>query len=62
MERLKKCPECGSTDIKQGKQTSYAKMYPINTKIYIGGSDIIADICSNCGCIISMKVKNPEKI
>lgn len=37
-------------------------MYPINAKLYIGGSEIIADVCSKCGYIISARVKNPEKI
>lgn len=56
------CPECGSKEIKQGKQTSYARMYPIDMLILRNGSEIIADICSNCGYIISMRVKDPEKI
>jgi predicted RNA-binding Zn-ribbon protein involved in translation (DUF1610 family) len=56
------CPVCGAAEIKQGKQKGiYARMYPINSKLNIGGSDIIADICTNCGNIISMRVARPEK-
>lgn len=62
MNKLKECPECGSKEIKQGKLFGEAKMYPINAKLYIGGSEIIADICSKFGYIISGKVKNPEEI
>lgn len=60
--RIKECPECGCREIKQGKQVGEARMFPLNTKVYLGGSDIIADICSKCGYIISMKVKNPDKL
>ena len=65
MENSKQCPVCGSKEIKQGKQHGeYARMYPINAKksdFFIGGSDIISDICTECGHILSMKVAKPEK-
>jgi len=62
MENLKECSVCGSKEIRQGKQKGqYARMYPIKSIFFIGGSDIIASICSDCGYILSMKVEKPEK-
>jgi len=57
---LKQCPICGSTEIKQGKQVAHARMMPMD-KIFATGSDVIADICTDCGHILSMRVAKPEK-
>lgn len=57
MENLK-CPLCGSKEIGQGKQ-GQSRMIPMN-KFWTTGSEIIADICTNCGHILSMKVRRPE--
>lgn len=54
------CPMCGSKKIGKGKFCGYAKIMPAN-KIISNGSEVIADICTNCGYILSMSVKNPEK-
>ena len=62
MDKLKECPECGCKDIKKGKLSGFANIRPVNSNLGIGGSEIIADICSKCGYIISMKVKNPENV
>lgn len=56
----KLCPICGSSEIGQGKQTAQGKMMPVDNALSFG-SVVIADICTNCGHILSMKVVNPEK-
>lgn len=61
LSELAECPICGSKEIKEGKQSGYARMYPINSFLNIGGSNIIARICTDCGHILSMRVEKPEK-
>ncbi|MCT4606218.1 MAG: transcription initiation factor TFIIIB [Marinisporobacter sp.] len=56
----KECPVCGSKDIGKGKQYAQGKMFPIDNLISLG-SEVIAEICTNCGHILSMKVTKPEK-
>jgi len=56
----KSCPICGSSEIGQGKQTAQGKMMPVDNVLSLG-SVVIADICTNCGHILSMKVANLEK-
>lgn len=54
-----KCPKCGSTEIGQGKFSGYAKMGPM--KFWKGDySSVIAQVCTECGHIISMRVKKPQ--
>ena len=60
MEDIKKCPICGCEEIGQGKQNYQGSMLPMNN-IFSRGSVVIADICTKCGHILSMRVKNPEK-
>lgn len=55
-----KCPVCGSTAIGKGKLSGYASMQPAD-KFFSMGSEIIAEICTECGHVISLKVQNPEK-
>lgn len=56
----KLCPVCGSNKIGLGRHTAQGAMYPIG-KIFASGSEVIAEICTDCGHILSMKVKHPEK-
>lgn len=56
----KLCPICGSNKIGLGKHTAQGRMYPID-KVFSSGSEVIAEICTECGHILSMKVKQPEK-
>ena len=56
------CPKCGCRQIGQGKQVTWAKMIPINNSTMSFGSNIIADICTNCGYIIEMRVEKPNRI
>jgi predicted RNA-binding Zn-ribbon protein involved in translation (DUF1610 family) len=60
VEDKKECPICGCSEIGQGKQMAQAKMMPIN-KFFSSGSVVIADICTSCGHILSMRVAEPEK-
>lgn len=60
MEKSKECPMCGSKEIGQGKLSGYAAMLPINT-FFTTGSEIVAEICTHCGYILSMRVEKPEK-
>ena len=55
------CPKCGCREIGQGKQVAWAKMIPINNLTMSFGSNIIADICTNCGYIIEMRVEKPNR-
>jgi len=55
-----KCPNCGNTEIGQGKLSGHAALVPVG-KILSMGSPIIADVCTNCGLVLQMKVKHPEK-
>lgn len=55
-----KCPECGSSEIEKGKLSGYAAMRPEH-KLMSFGSAVIADVCTDCGEIISMKVEKPEQ-
>lgn len=61
MEENKECPKCNSREIGQGKQIHQGKMLPIDNITLIGGSNIISDICTNCGHILDMRVEKPEK-
>lgn len=53
-----KCEKCGSSDIGQGTLDGYAAMQSKNSLL---GSGIIAYICTDCGEILSMKVRDPKK-
>lgn len=58
MENNKKCPICGCEEIGEGIQCAQGSMFPVKG---IFGSQVIAQICTKCGYILSMRVKNPEK-
>lgn len=60
MDDMVKCPVCGSIKIGKGKLSGYATMQPVD-KFFSRGSDVIAEICTECGHIISLKVQDPEK-
>ena len=56
---IEKCPECGSRQIGQGVFSGYANIAVKGSAF--SSSKVIADICSNCGLVISMHVDRPEK-
>lgn len=53
----KECPEGGCTEIGEGILNTALR--PINA--IITSSQVIAEVCSNCGYILNMKVSKPEK-
>ncbi len=55
-----RCPDCGNNQMGKGKLSGYAALTPVG-KIFSLGSTIIADVCTNCGTIVRMKVEKPEK-
>lgn len=55
-----RCPNCGNDKIGKGKLSGYATLTPVG-KILSMGSAIIADVCTECGTIIRMKVEKPWK-
>lgn len=60
MEHEIKCPECGSTEIGKGNLDGYALLRPAD-KMFSLGSPIIVELCTNCGLVINLRVKKPEK-
>lgn len=55
------CPKCGCREIGKGKQVGSARMMPADDLGLSFGSNIIADICTQCGYIIEMRVEKPKK-
>lgn len=53
------CPECGSKEIGKGYQSGYANMI-VKGRMF-SSSPVEADICSECGLIISFRVRRPKK-
>jgi transcription elongation factor Elf1 len=58
MEQLK-CSDCGSNDVGQGIMRYEGKIQPVS-KTFSSGSNVMVDICTNCGLILKMKVEKPE--
>lgn len=59
-EENKECPICGCTEIGEGILSGYATMRPAN-KYLSFGSNVLADVCTKCGHILSFRVADPEK-
>jgi hypothetical protein len=60
MEDSKKCPICECEEIGKGRIMG-AGLFPLTLNPFKMGSEILADICINCGYVLSMRVKNPKK-
>ncbi|WHY84691.1 transcription initiation factor TFIIIB [Neobacillus novalis] len=58
MEIDKLCPMCGGSEIGKGRTIGQGGMVPI--KSLMKGSMVYADICTECGHILSMRVEKPE--
>jgi len=58
-ENSRVCPKCNSTELGEGILRGYAAMMPIGRLSWMG-SPILATICTHCGHINDMKVKDPE--
>lgn len=54
------CPKCNSTELGEGILTGHAALMP-KGKVFSMGSPILATVCTRCGHIVDMKVKDPEK-
>lgn len=61
MEKNRKCPVCGCSEIGQGILTGYASKAPVKGGLFQSGSAISAEICTSCGNILSMRVEKPEQ-
>lgn len=59
---IKKCMVCGNEKIKKGKLHGVASLQPLNSRVGIGGSELIVSFCSECGEVLGIKVANPEKV
>jgi hypothetical protein len=60
MVKTERCPECGSRYIGEGSFSSgYAYLTPKGKAF--SSSKVKAEVCSNCGLIIKMRVDKPEK-
>ncbi|KAA0819764.1 hypothetical protein [Bacillus sp. AY2-1] len=57
----KKCPNCGSREIEQDLLNAQACLRFISrNNLFNEFSRVIADVCTECGNILSMKAKHPE--
>ena len=59
MVDIESCRNCGGTSFVQA--TDYVNLRPINKKMAIG-SEKIYTVCLDCGEVVSIKVKHPEKL
>ena len=59
MPCIEKCPECGSRYIGEGEFSGYASLTPKGR--FFASSKVTAQVCSNCGLVLSLRVKDPEK-
>jgi predicted nucleic-acid-binding Zn-ribbon protein len=54
------CSECGSTEVQTGEFKGYGALF--KKRIVVKSSPVDACFCVNCGFILLLKVRNPEKI
>lgn len=59
---IKKCTVCGNEKIKKGKLHGVASLQALNSRVGIGGSELIISFCSECGEVLDIKVANPERV
>jgi len=53
------CPECRSKEFKMGEFKGYGSLFKKNA--IIKSSEVDANFCVNCGYVLTLKVRNPEK-
>lgn len=56
MDKIERCPECGSRNLGKGKFEGYASMYAGPFK----SSVVDAVVCSDCGLVIELRVRKPH--
>ncbi|MDO4733246.1 MAG: transcription initiation factor TFIIIB [Bacillota bacterium] len=61
--KVEKCPECGSKNLGRGEFSGYACLTVCNAagKPGFRGSAVQAVLCSDCGLILELRVKQPHK-
>lgn len=62
MESIQVCSKCGNSSYKTGKIFGIASVHSLDSKVGIGGSDLLINFCDSCGTVESLIVKNPEEI
>ena len=55
MDKEMRCPQCGCYEIGEGSFSDYGALAP-KGKIFIS-SKVIAEVCTECGLIINLRVK-----
>ena len=58
----KKCVKCGQENLKNGKITGIAAVQSLSSRTGLGGSELLITFCGDCGNVIEMRVKEPNKI
>ncbi|WP_056974800.1 hypothetical protein [Holzapfeliella floricola] len=61
MNKKLSCPDCGSMEVKVGRQTYYARLSNYPVKLFNRDSDIEYYFCAKCGTVIKQVVLNPER-
>lgn len=56
------CPVCGNEEMKKGKLHGVATLHSLDSKVGIGGSELIFTFCGKCGEVVGIKVENPDNI
>lgn len=54
------CPRCDSKEVGMGKFTGYANLMPLD-RLFTNGSEVLVELCTDCGHVIGLKVEKPEK-
>lgn len=56
---VEKCTDCGGTSFVRA--SDFINLRPLDKKLSIG-SERVYTVCLDCGEVVSVKVKNPEKL
>lgn len=62
MESKQICEKCGNSSFKTGKLFGIASVHSLDSKVGLGGSELLINFCDSCGKVESLIVKNPEEI
>lgn len=56
------CPACGSEEKKKGKLHGVATLHSMDSRVGVGGSELIFTFCAKCGEVLGIQVEKPENI
>lgn len=56
------CPVCGSEETKKGKLHGVATLHSLDSRVGVGGSELIFTFCAKCGEVLRIKVDKPDSI